>query len=95
MFWLLIRKFRLRAPEFREKTFNMLTKNKTWDEFSNHGVGEGTAHAESLEAVHGSIHDLIGEGAYDEANQKLVIGHMGRVPYAGRCFHPESLRNND
>ncbi|XP_006459713.1 hypothetical protein AGABI2DRAFT_239416 [Agaricus bisporus var. bisporus H97] len=70
------------APGFREWTFNMLTKNYTWELFSNHGVVVG-AHANSLEMVHNTVHFLIGR---DPTLDPLVPGHMGSVPHA--AFDP-------
>ncbi|KAJ7829831.1 photo-regulated tyrosinase [Mycena leptocephala] len=42
------------------RLFNMLTRTKTWKEFSNRSVGTGGGQANSLESVHDSPHSWIG-----------------------------------
>lgn len=51
--------------------FYTLAFTYTWDEFSNHTSSSGAYN--SLEAIHDTIHDLVGGG-----------GHMGDPGYAGR-----------
>ncbi|EKM78992.1 hypothetical protein AGABI1DRAFT_85838 [Agaricus bisporus var. burnettii JB137-S8] len=65
------------APGLRERTFNTLTKNYTWEHFSNHGAIYGT-NANSLEMVHNTMHLLMGR---DPTLDPLITGHMGSVPH--------------
>lgn len=56
----------------RSNTFNMLTRVNTWPAFSNSTAGDGGSNSNSLEAIHNSIHNLVGG-----------IGHMGDTGTAG------------
>lgn len=56
----------------RSNTFNMLTRVNTWPAFSNSTAGDGGSTSNSLEAIHNSIHNLVGG-----------IGHMGDTGTAG------------
>lgn len=74
-----IRGIKAQAPTTRENVFNMLTKTYTWDLFSNHGKRDD-AHANSLEAVHDTIHNLVGK---DPTLDPPIPGHMALIPYTG------------
>ncbi|KAI0667738.1 tyrosinase [Trametes maxima] len=52
-------------------TYYMLTRLRTWPEFSNHTAGNGGG-ANSLESIHDGIHVMVGRG-----------GHMGSPEVAG------------
>lgn len=67
----------IEAGQIREKTYNMLKFNETWEWFSNHGVGDDQ-HANSLESVHDDIHVIVGYGQ--------IQGHMTNPFFAGMCF---------
>jgi tyrosinase len=67
----------LEAGQLREKTYNMLKFNETWEMFSNHGISDDQ-HANSLESVHDDIHAIVGYGE--------TLGHMDQPFFAGNCL---------
>lgn len=67
----------IEAGQIREKMYNALKYNDTWELFSNHGEGDD-AHANSLEAVHDDIHVIVGYGR--------IPGHMTHPYFAGKCL---------
>ncbi|KZV73173.1 photo-regulated tyrosinase [Peniophora sp. CONT] len=58
--------------DVRASTYNMLTRVRTWEAFSNHDVGDGGSTSNSLEAIHDGVHSDVG-GA----------GHMADPAVAG------------
>ncbi|KIK59858.1 hypothetical protein GYMLUDRAFT_44328 [Collybiopsis luxurians FD-317 M1] len=51
------------GPQIRSKTFNLLTRVRTWPAFSNHTPGDGGSASNSLEGIHDGIHvDVGGNG---------------------------------
>jgi tyrosinase len=70
------------APGLREWTFNMLTKNYTWELFSYTGASSHS-HANSLEMVHNTVHFMIGK---DPTLDPPILGHMASIPHG--AFDP-------
>ncbi|KAI0330497.1 tyrosinase [Cubamyces sp. BRFM 1775] len=58
--------------DLRSKTYALLTRARTWPDFSCNAAGDGHSTANSLEAIHDSVHDAVGG-----------TGHMGDPAYAG------------
>jgi tyrosinase len=71
------RKMGIEADQIREKTYNMLKFNESWELFSNHGEFDDQ-HANSLEATHDDIHGIVGYGQ--------IRGHMTDPSFAGRTL---------
>ncbi|KAI0725255.1 photo-regulated tyrosinase [Fomitopsis betulina] len=55
--------------QLRTKTYNMLTRLTSWEHFSNHTAKQLPATANSLEAVHDDVHNLVG-------GLEPFLGHM-------------------
>ena len=59
--------------DLKTSTYKLLTKVNTWFALSNNTVGDGGSATDSLEAIHNSVHGVIG-------------GHMGDPAVAGMLF---------
>ncbi|KAI0770097.1 photo-regulated tyrosinase [Fomes fomentarius] len=57
------RTLRAEQGDITSKTYNLLTRVRTWPAFSNHSVEDGGSSSNSLEAIHDGIHvDVGGNG---------------------------------
>ncbi|KAJ7495027.1 tyrosinase [Mycena latifolia] len=70
--------------QLRTKTYNLLTRVRTWPAFSNHTPGDGGSTSNSLEAIHDGIHvDVGGNGQMSDpsvaAFDPIFFLHHGNV----------------
>ena len=65
--------------QLRIKTYNMLTRLVSWEYFSNHTAKQSPPVANSLEAIHDDVHNLVG-------GLEPFPGHMSDTSLAGECI---------